>query len=96
MGEPKKITHSGSNVAGEAIGKMLVGKKISNKIDYDKLKDLGFIFGGLPSSSSTPSASTSAGPSSSIAEPVVETDSMASSSKRYFFGPVDPLFRDYG
>lgn len=36
---------------GEAIGKMLVGKRISNKIDYEKLKDLSFIFGPTTSSS---------------------------------------------
>ena len=56
---------------------MLVGKKISNKIDYDKLKDLGFIFGGLPTTSSASTA-----PSTSTSEPVIESGPIA--PKKYF------------
>ena len=58
---------------------MLVGKKISNKIDYDKLKDLGFIFGGVPSTSTA----AAAGPSTSTSEPVIETADEPATSTRY-------------
>lgn len=56
---------------------MLIGKRISNKINYDKLKDLDFSF--APSSSLSDS-----GPSTSTAsdEPVVETKPSVSSSTR--------------
>ncbi|XP_046651655.1 transcription factor IIIB 90 kDa subunit-like [Daphnia pulicaria] len=69
-------SYSGST-PGEAIGKMLIGKRISNKINYDKLKDLDFSF--APSSSLSDS-----GPSTSTAsdEPVVETKPSVSSSTR--------------
>ncbi|EFX79436.1 hypothetical protein DAPPUDRAFT_304854 [Daphnia pulex] len=69
-------SYSGST-PGEAIGKMLVGKRISNKINYDKLKDLDFSFAASSSlSDSGPSTSTASD------EPVVETKPSVSSSTR--------------
>ena len=64
-----------SSAIGEAIGKMLVGKRISNKIDYEKLKDLSFIFG------STSSSTTSNLPSDIASEPKVEPSTPVASSR---------------
>jgi hypothetical protein len=63
-------------LTGEAIGKMLVGKRISNKINYDKLKDLDFSF--APSSSLSDSAPST----STVTEPVEEKKPPVSSSTR--------------
>ncbi|XP_032780051.2 transcription factor IIIB 90 kDa subunit-like isoform X1 [Daphnia magna] len=62
---------------GEAIGKMLVGKRISNKINYEKLKDLDFSFAPTSSvSNSVPSTSAV------ISEPAVESVVPSSTSTR--------------
>lgn len=67
---------------------MLVGKRISNKIDYEKLKDLGFLHGPTLTTSSTSQPNTS----SAIQEPVVdtkETKPAVSSRTRYvLFKPL--------
>lgn len=57
---------------------MLVGKQISNKIDYEKLKDLSFIFG--PTLSSANSTQTSEVPP--VTEPKIESSPVVSTRSR--------------
>lgn len=69
--------------AGEAIGKMLVERRISTKINYDVLRDIEIDSaggGGLPESSSTPLASDSSHVTSSTGQVTAGSSTLSQDS----------------